>query len=89
MNTLITLLKKNLGIITVALMLGWGIGNAFWMPLIAAGGFFCAVIVPTVNAAMGKKYAIRFAVVGVVWMVIALIIGSQYGWSEDLSDFLT
>ena len=59
------------------------------MPLIAAGGTFCCLVVPTVNVVMGKKVAIRFAVVGVVWMVIALIIGSQYGWSEDLSDFLT
>ena len=69
-------------------MLGWGISNAFWMPLIAAGGTFCCLVVPTVNATMGKKYAIRFAVVGVVSMVIALIIGSQYGWSKTLSDFL-
>ena len=89
MNNLITLLKKNIGNIIVVLMLGWGIGNAFWMPLIAAGGTFCCLVVSTVNVVMGKKVAIRFAVVGVVWMVIALIIGSQYGWSEDLSDFLT
>ncbi len=78
-----------MGNITVVLMLGWGIGMAFWMPLIAAAGLFCGVTVPVVRVAMGIKYAIPMAVVGVVWMVIALIIGSQYGWSKDLSDFLT
>ena len=88
MNTLITLLKKNFGIILVVLMSGWGISNAFWMPLIAAAGTFCGLVVPTVNSAMGTKYAIRFAVLGVACMVIALIIGSQYGWSKSLSDFV-
>ena len=73
MNNLITLLKKNLGIITVVLMLGWGIGNAFWMPLIAAAGMFCGLVVPTVNVVMGKKYGIPFAVVGFVWFVISII----------------
>ena len=36
-------------------------------------GIFCAVFVPTVNAVMGKKYAIRLAVVGVVWLVISIM----------------
>ena len=61
---------------------------AFWLPLIAAAGTFCGLVVPTVNTVMGKKYGIPFAVVGVVWLVIAVIIGSQYGWSTGLSYFL-
>ena len=49
---------------------------------------FCGVIVTVVRVTMGIKYGIAMAVVGVVWMVIALIVGSQYGWSKSLSDFL-
>ena len=66
-------IKKNIGNIIVVLMLGWGIGNAFWMPLIAAAGTFCGLVVPTVNVVLGKKHAIPMAVVGVVWFVIAII----------------
>jgi len=68
------LIKKNLGKITVVLLLLWGIGMAFGLPQIAAAGFFCAVIVPTANVTLGKKYAIPMAVVGVVWLVISIFI---------------
>ena len=46
---------------------------AFALPPIAAAGIFCSVVVPTVLAVLGKKYAIPFAVLGVVWLMIAII----------------
>ena len=70
---MINLIKKNLTYITLVLMLLWGVGMAFAMPPIWAAVSFCGVVVPTVNAVMGKKYAIPMAVVGVVWLVIAII----------------
>ena len=88
MNTLITLLKKNLTIITVVLMVLWGVSWAFVFPRIWAAVTFCGLVCPTVNVVLGKKYGIPFAVVGVVWLVIAVIIGSQYGWSKGLPYFL-
>ena len=57
----------------VVLLLLWGVGNAFWFPAIAAAGFFCTVIVPTVNVVAGKKYGIPLAGLGVAWFVIAII----------------
>ena len=74
MNTLIILLKKNLGIIIVFIMLLWGVVNVFTLPQIAAAGIFCGVIVPTMNVVLGKKYGIPLAVVGFIWFVIAIII---------------
>ena len=73
MKPMINLIKKNLTYITLVLMLLWGVGMAFAMPPIWAAVSFCGVAVPTVNAVMGKKYAIPMAVVGVVWLVIAVI----------------
>ena len=57
----------------IVLMLIWTVSNVFVLPQIAAAGIFCGVVVPTVNVAMGKKYGIPLAVVGVVWLVIAII----------------
>ena len=74
MNTLIILLKKNLGIIIVFIMLLWGVVNVFTLPQIASAGIFCGVIVPTMNVVLGKKYGIPLAVVGFIWFVIAIII---------------
>ena len=54
-------------------MLLWGFGMAFALPPIAAAGFFCTVVVPTVMVVAGKKYAIPLAVVGLAWFVIAII----------------
>ena len=73
MKPMINLIKKNLTYITLVLMLLWGVGMAFAMPPIWAAGSFCVLVVPTVNAVMGKKYAIPMAVVGVVWLVISII----------------
>ena len=73
MNTLITLLKKHLMKLIVVLMLIWTVTNIFVTSQIYASGMFCAVGVPTVQAALGKKYAIPLAVVGVVWLVISII----------------
>ena len=70
-NAMKNLILKN---ITPALMLLWGVGMAFTLPPIAAAGFFCSVVVPTTLVTVGKKYAIPFAVLGVVWLVIAIII---------------
>ena len=64
------LIKKN---ITPALMVLWGVGMAIAMPPIWAAVSFCGLVVPTVNVVLGKKYGIPFAVVGVVWLVIAVI----------------
>ena len=38
-----------------------------------AAGMFCLLFVTTVNVVYGKKYAIPFAVLGVVWLVISII----------------
>ena len=46
---------------------------AFALPPIAAAGFFCAVVVPTVMVVAGKTYVIALAVVGLAWFVIAII----------------
>ena len=73
MKPMNNLIKKNLTGITLVLMLLWGFGMAFALPPIAAAGFFCAVVVPTVMVVAGKKYAIPLAVVGFVWFVIAII----------------
>ena len=45
----------------------------FYLPAIAAAGISCSVVVPTALVTVGKKYAIPMAVVGVVWLVIAVI----------------
>ena len=55
MNTLITLLKNNLTIITVVLMVLWGVSWAFVFPLIWAAVTFCGLVCPTVNVVLGKK----------------------------------
>ena len=73
MKPMINLIKKNLTYITLVLMLLWGVGMAFAMPPIWAAASFCTLVVPTVNAVMGKKYAIPMAVVGFAWLVIAII----------------
>ena len=57
----------------IVLMLVWAVSNVFVLPQIAASGMFCAIVVPTVNVVMGKKYAIPLAVVGFVWFVIAVV----------------
>ena len=61
MDNLITLLKKNLGIITVVLMLGWGVGMALALPPMAAAGCFCLVIVTVVRITreLRNKAALR------------------------------
>ena len=68
------LIKRNLGKIALFLLLLWGIVMAFGLPQIAAAVFFCAVIVPTANVTLGKKYAMPMAVLGVVWLVISIFI---------------
>ena len=73
MNNLITLCKKHMVKLIVVLMLIWTVNNVFVLPQIAAAGMFCAIVVPTVNVAVGKKYAIPMAAVGVVWLVISII----------------
>ena len=57
----------------VALMLLWGVGMAFALPPIAAAGFFCSVVCPVALVSVGKKYAIPMAVVGLAWLVIAIM----------------
>ena len=64
------LIKKNL---TPFLMLLCGVGMTPAFGLLWGAVFFCGVICPTVNVVLGKKYAIPFAVLGVVWLVIAII----------------
>jgi hypothetical protein len=59
-------------------MLIWTVSNVFVFPQTAAAGIFCAVVVPTVNVAVGKKYAMPLAVVGVVWLVITIIMHFRY-----------
>ena len=73
-NFMNKLIKRNLGKIALFLLLLWGIVMAFGLPQIAAAVFFCAVIVPTANVTLGKKYAIPMAVLGVVWLVISIFI---------------
>ena len=46
---------------------------AFALPPIASAAMFCGLIVPTTFVTVGKKYAVPFAVVGFVWLVIAVI----------------
>jgi hypothetical protein len=45
----------------------------FTNPNFAIPGYFCAVVVPVVNVVVGKKYGIPLAVLGFVWLVIAII----------------
>ena len=72
-DSLVTLCKKHMMKLIIVLMLIWTVSNVFVLPQTAAAGIFCAVVVPTVNVAVGKKYAMPLAVVGVVWLVIAVI----------------
>ena len=72
MNNLITLCKKHImKLILVLLLLGIAI-NIFTMGQVYAAGMFCLLFVTTVNVVYGKKYAIPFAVLGVVWLVISV-----------------
>ena len=73
MNTLITLCKKHMMKLIMVLMLIWTVSNVFVLPQIAAAGLFCSVVVPTTLVTVGKKYSVPFAVLGVVWLVIAII----------------
>ena len=72
------LIKKHFMKLIMVLMLIWTVSNVFVFPQTAAAGIFCAVVVPTVNVAVGKKYAMPLAVVGVVWLVITIIMHFRY-----------
>ena len=54
-DSLVTLCKKHMMKLIIVLMLIWTVYNVFVLPLIAAAGIFCSVVVPTVNVAVGKK----------------------------------
>ena len=62
MNTLITLLKKNLMKIIMVLILIGTVINIFTLGQMYAAGMFCAIFVTTVHVVYGKKYGIPFAV---------------------------
>ena len=49
------LIKKNFMRIIIVLGLIWTVSNVFTLGQLAAAGTFCAVVVPTVNAVMGKS----------------------------------
>ena len=75
MDNLIKIKSKGIWVnLIVVLMLLWALGMAFALPLIAAAGFFCVVVVPVVHVVAGKKYGYPLAVVGFAWFVIAIII---------------
>ena len=68
-------MPKGIGMnLIVVLMSFGGVGMAFTLPPIAAAGFCCGVVVPTVMVVAGKTYVIALAVVGLAWFVIAIIV---------------
>ena len=71
---MINLIKKNFMKFILVLMLIWTVINIFTMGQLYASGMFCLFFVTTVNIVYGKKYGIPFAVVGVVWLVISIIL---------------
>lgn len=72
MDSVITLFKKHLMKLILVLMLIGTVINVFTLGQMYAAGMFCLLFVTTVNVVYGKKYAIPFAVLGVVWLVISV-----------------
>ena len=70
---MIDLIKKRIMNLILVVMLLWTVINVFVMSQLAAAGIFCAVVCPTVNVVMGRKYGTAAAVVGVVWLVTSIV----------------